>query len=818
MAGRREQIEFFFEAFSRKIYRNPKKSLAGVAVFIGLLIYQIPSLTIDTSSESLLRKNDPSLVEYNQFRDQFGRAELIIIAVEPPDVFDARFFSKLKSLHNELEEEVPYLREVTSLINARHTHGNEDELIVEDLLADWPDRDVYFGGLKQQVLGNSYYLNHLISENGRITAVVIETEAVVAEDVSDAEILEDLDAADEDGIDTSENASPTSPSTHYLTEEENHEVVQAVDRVVKRHHDKDFQLTASGGPIVIDAFNRATMSDIRKFIVMILVAVAIFLVIIFRRLSGLILPILVILSALVSTMGLMAWTNVAIKMTTTIIPAFLLAVGVCDAVHVLAIFYRRLDRGQSQPDAIAGAMGHSGLAILLTSMTTVAGVLSFALADLAAIAEIGYFAAAGVVLAFLYTIFMIPALLALFPVKASAAAAGRSKVMDRILIYIARFSTTHPLRIVVISLIIFAIFIPAVFKLNFSHNVIQYFPDHMPYRHDVAYIDEALKGTITLELVIDTGRENGVQDPQILNRIEKFSRETEKIQRTDIAVGKVFSITDILKEIHQALNENNPEYYRIPQDRQLVAQEFLLFENSGADDLERIVDSQFSKTRVTIKTPWVDAVVCRVFIDEINAKLATFFREQAGTRATGMMSLLVRAITGAIFSMARSYVIAFVVITLLMILLIGEWKIGLLSMIPNLLPILMVMGWMGWAGIKLDLNSLMIGSIALSIVVDDTVHFIYNFQKYYKKSSDSYFAIEQTLLGTGRALLITTLVLCTGFFVLMLASLNHLVRFGFFTGITILIALLADFILVPALLTIIYSRNSKSTFSTSAAA
>jgi predicted RND superfamily exporter protein len=800
MAGRKEKIESFFGTLSRRIYRNPLKSLTGVFVLLGFLIYQIPSLTIDTSSEALLHKNDPSLVEYNRFRDQFGRAELIIIAVQPPDVFDLGFLGKLKSFHHDLENEVPYLREVTSLINVRHTYGTRDALIVEDLLADWPEKNFDFADLKQQVLNNSFYLNHLISEDGRITAVVIETEATVAQTVAEEEILEDLVRVDK-------GAPQTSPAAHYFSEKENREVVEAVNRVVKRYHDKDFLLTASGGPIVIDAFNRATMNDLRKFIVMILLAVAIFLALIFRRLSGVFLPMLVILSALVSTMGFMAWMNVPIKITTTIIPAFLLAVGVCDSVHVLAIFYRHLDLGHSKEDAIAGALAHSGLAIAITSMTTVAGVLSFALADLAAIAEIGYFAAAGVVLALVYTIIMLPALLALIPLKPSVAVAGRSKVMDRILRSMARFSTAHPIRIVALSLIIFTLFVPAVFKLKFSHNVISYFPDHMPYRHDVAFIDRSLKGTIALELVLDTGRENGLHDPGVLNQIEKFCRETEKIQHTGIAVGKVFSITDILKEIHQALNENNPEFYRIPQDRQLVAQEFLLFENSGADDLERIVDSQFSKTRITVKTPWVDAVVYRTFIEEINEKVGTLFREQATIRSTGLMSLLVRAIIAAIYSMAKSYVIAFAVITLMMILLVGDWKIGLLSMIPNLLPILITMGWMGWAGIPLDLNSLMIGSIALGIVVDDTVHFIYNFQKYFNQTADSYSAIEETLLGTGRALLITSLVLCSGFFILMFASLNHLVRFGFFTGVTILIALLADFVLLPALLTIIYSRR-----------
>ena len=169
---------------------------------------------------------------------------------------------------------------------------------------------------------------------------------------------------------------------------------------------------------------------------------------------------------------------------------------------------------------------------------------------------------------------------------------------------------------------------------------------------------------------------------------------------------------------------------------------------------------------------------------------------------------MVRAIIAAIYSMAKSYVIALVVITILMIFLIGDWKIGLLSMIPNLLPIIITMGLMGLSGNPLDLNSIMIGSIALGVVVDDTVHFMYNFQKYYTRTLDPYDAVRQTLLGTGRALLITSLVLSTGFFILMFASLNHLIRFGFFTGIAILIALLADFLLVPAMMVLIRRKQA----------
>ena len=382
--------------------------------------------------------------------------------------------------------------------------------------------------------------------------------------------------------------------------------------------------------------------------------------------------------------------------------------------------------------------------------------------------------------------------------------------MERPLLKIADFSIAHTRKILAAGLILLIIFVPAVFKLKFSHNIVKYFPNDNPYRQSLEHVDDKLNGTITLEVVLDTNQENGLYDPGVLNRIEDFKGQLQVFRHPEIHVGKVFSITDILKETHQALNENDPAAYRVPQERDVIAQELFLFENSGADDLERIVDSQFSKTRITLKTPWVDAVVCRNFIRVIETKLQEVFGDRVTTHSTGLMALLARAIIAAIYSMAKSYGIALIAITLMMIAMLGNLKLGLVSMIPNLLPIIMTLGLMGWMDIPLDLNSLMIGSIAMGVVVDDTVHFMYNFQKYYDKRPDPGYAIRQTLTGTGRALLITSLVLCTGFFILMTASLNHLVRFGLFTGITILFALAADFLLAPALMVLLKGRPFES--------
>ncbi len=794
MSKRKEIVEKWFEAFGAWLYDNPLKVLLASCLLASFFAFQIPSISIDTSSEALLKKGDPSLQEYNRFRDQFGRAELIVIGVQSPEIFSRDFLVRLRSFHQDIEAEIPYLREVTSLINVRRTHGDQDDLIVEDLLERWPQDRTDLAHLKSTVMSNPFYLNYLVSDDASMTAVIIETEAAVGGRLDpDADILDGFDQH-------AAEIQPGLEAPRYFSEKENREVVSAINRVVKQHDRSGFQIVVSGGPVVVNAFNIATMQDIQRCIGLSLVSVALFLGILFRRWSGVVLPMIIIIAALSSTMGIMSLTGVPIKITTTVIPAFLLSVGVCDSVHILAIFYRLLDNGNDKRDAMAKSFGHSGIPIVMTSLTTTAGVLSFLFADLQAITEIGIFAAAGVVMALLYSVMLMPPLMALTRVKPKPKNAKQILTMDRFLIAVAEFSGSNRKKILIASVLIFMVFFPAVFLLKFSHNIVRYFPAGSPYRQDLNTIDTRLKGSITLELVLNTQRENGLHDPDILNRIETFSRQIETDRIEDVAVGKVFSITDILKEIHQALNENNPDYYRIPQDKALVAQELLLFENSGSDDLERLVDSQFQKARITVKTPWVDAVVCKRFIDTIQHQLAELFPESVSFHATGLMALLARAISAAIYSMTKSYLVAFIAITLLMFILIGNMPLGLVSMIPNLLPILMTMGIMGLLNIPLDINSLMIGSIAIGIVVDDTVHFIYNFQKYYERRLDPYYAIRETLLGTGRALLITSLVLGTGFFILMAATLDHLVNFGFFTGITILIALVADFVLMPVIM------------------
>ncbi|MDI6795934.1 MAG: MMPL family transporter, partial [Desulfatibacillaceae bacterium] len=516
MALFREPVERGFTRAGHFFYSHRIAVLVVMFLLVGLLVAQIRHVTLDTSSEALLKKSDPARKIYDAFKEQFGLSEIIIITVKPPNIFNEDFLERLSAFHAALESEAPFVRRVTSLVNIRSLRTEDDFLLVEDLLGDIPQGQQEMQEFARQVFENPLYENHIISQDGLHAAIMLEAEAIVA-GAETRGFLEAFDAVEAPG-----KAAPQTAA--YFGEKENRILVDALKKIVERHNSPDFAVTLSGGPVVVDAFNRATLSDLRLCVFLAICINIFFLSFLFRRITGVVLPLLVVNAAAASTIGLMAFLGVSLKMTTTIIPPFLLAVGVASSVHVLAIFYRRFDAGDSKEDAIAYALGHSGFAVALASATTAAGLLSFSFAELAAIGEVGRFAAIGVMLAFFYTVILLPALLAVIPLKPRAPKFSGHGLMDSILLGMARFSMAHCKSIVIISIALGLVSITGLVQLRFSNNIVDYFADTNPVKNDLMMMDKVMNGVVTLEALIDTKTPNGLHDPDMMMRMEQASQ------------------------------------------------------------------------------------------------------------------------------------------------------------------------------------------------------------------------------------------------------------------------------------------------------
>lgn len=811
----RQRIEDGFERFGWRIYHHPWLTLGLMLLVIAALLSQLPNLRMDTSTEGFLRDDDPVLEQYNKFREQFGRDEVVIIAVTTPDVFEPNFLLKLKALHEELAAKVPHLDDITSLINARDTRGVKNELIVQDLLEEWPQNKAELEAIRNRAMANSVYRNLLLSEDGRLTTIVIRTDAYSSEG-----IVQDALGGFEDEFESGDTPAKKRP---FLTDEENSALVKKAQEITANYHDDSFQIYMAGSPVVGEVLKRAMEQNMGRFMIMAVAAISLILYLLFRRITGVLLPLVTVILSLLSTLSLMGLLGIPFKLPTQIMPSFLMAVGVGASVHLLAIFYRALpfagvvvgpEEGlHIKGKAIAKAMGHSGLAIAMTSLTTAAGLASFAGSEVAPIGDLGAISSIGVLISLVYTLVLLPALLALIPIRLKPPRRDHEEpsFMDKLLAGIAKFSTSKPKLVLTISFAALVIGITGAAQVEFSHKPYEWLPKSNPARQATDFLDQTMRGTSTVEVVVQTGQENGLYEPKIMQGLDRLGPMVEAIDEGELFVGKTLSVADILKETNRALNENRSEFYRIPEERALIAQELFLFENSGSDDLEDFVDSQFSQARFTAKMPWVDAVLYEDFIQ----KLEQMFRQELGDEVelhvTGMITLLGRTMGASMYTMAESYLIAVAVITLMMVLMIGDLRLGLVAMIPNLTPILLTLGLMGWIGLPLDLFTMLIGAIAIGLAVDDTIHFMHNFRRYHHQSGHVAHAVNETLLSTGRAMLITTVVLSTGFFLYMFSTLTNLFAFGLLTGFTIIMALLADFFLAPALMAVLHRTPTART-------
>lgn len=793
------RLESFMGRAGGFIHDNPLKVIVMVLLLLAFPIAHIPQIKMDTSTEGFMHEDDPVLLKYNAFRAQFGRDERIAVAIKSEQIFTLEFLNTLKALHEDIEKKVPYVEDVTSLYNVRNTRGDGEQLITDDLLEPMPTTQVEVEDIKKRALASHFYKDLLLSADGKMTMIMIETDAYSHIGQKKVSVEDEFaDGFEEDA--SSPEASKKEKK--FLTDGENKELLAVLGKIVKEYEAKGLEIFVAGSPAVNNALKAQMSADMQKFTRATFVIILIFLFVMFRRLSAVFYPLIIIIFSLLTTIGTMAWAGVAFKLPTQIVPSLLLAVSVGATVHILSIFFDRFNKQKSRRDAIVFTMEHSGLAIAMTSITTAIGVGSFAGSEVAPISDLGRFASLGVMVSLFLTITLLPALLSITKLKPHQKETHQNSKLDNMMKHLAVIPVKYYKQILLISVILVAMALYLGSKIELTHNPLKWFQPDNYNRVSTETIDTNMNGSVTIEVTVDTKQTNGWNDPERLQKLNALSAKLESYVDKHTHIGKVVSLATIVKETNRALHSNDENYYTIPKDANLVSQELLLFENSGSDDLEDVVDSQFSKARITIKLPWTGAVKAwdvREYVQ--NEVSATFSKDEV--IVTGMIPLLINTFAHSVSSSVDSYLIAFIGISIMMMIILGSVRIGLLSMIPNLTPIILGLLIMYTMHIPLDMFTLLIGSIAIGLAVDDTIHFMHNFKRYYLATGDSAKAIESTFFTTGKAMVITTIVLSLGFYSYMMGDMISVQNFGLLTGSVIVLALISDLLLAPALMIVV---------------
>jgi len=805
LARIRSNIDQYFARWGRFVFRNPWWVIGACLLVVAGMASQLPKMTVDTSTEGFMQPDDPLRVRYDEFRYQFGRDERIMIIVESEkgDIFTLDFLKKLKTFHEDLEANTPKLEKITSLINARLTRGENDELIVGDFLEKFPQNDAELQAIKQRALSNALYINQFLSADGRYAILMIQNDAY-----SSLGQEEDLLS----GFDNTVSPEPVSREDHppFLSGEENTEIVQAVEDIAAKYNGDGFRIHFAGTPHMVDRLTRILMEDMGKFIVYSVLIIVGLLLLAYRRIVMIFVPMSVALLSVMTTMGTMAVLNIPLTSAGQIMPSFLITVGIGNAIHIFALFFQYLNKGESREDALAHALQHSGLAIVMTGLTTMAGLLSFVTSNVKPVADFGIITPIGVLNALIASMVLLPALIAVLPLKPGEL--GRKHehtVNQRFLQFCGRFSTTHPWKVVGVWAVVLGISIHWAMQMKLSHDPVKWFPEGDPFRVTTELINHELGGGMFLEVMVDTGKENGLHDPELLKRMDQVHEFAANVKHGDMVIGKTVSMVSIVKEIHQALHNNDPAYYAIPESQELVSQELLLFENSGSEDLRELVDTRFSKARMTMKMPFIDAINFPAFQEVLYPGIQGIIGDKATITITGLMGMMGQTIFNLLTSMATSYVSAIVMISVMMVLFMGSVRIGLLGMITNVTPIVMTLALMVLCGFPLDAFTLLIGSIGLGLAVDDTLHFLNNFTRYLHESRDPAYAVQKTLSTAGEAMFFTSVTLAAGFAIYAFATMENLVRFGLLTSFCVAVAFIADITLNASIMYLFGRREMR---------
>ena len=799
----RQKIEDALGAWGGWVTRFRYPVAIAMLLVTGLLTSYVPQMEIKMASEDFLFEDDPIRARYDAFKAEFGSDQITTIAIKPPEIFDLGFLQKLEAFHRDLENEVPYLEEITSLVNVRSTYGRGDELVVEDLLDSMPTTEAELAELKARVLSTPFYRKTgVLSGDGKSTSIRVEVAVYSAsmaafEDAGSLEGFDDVDVVS-DSLAESGDPVASSGKRPFLSGPEIAELIETIHVVIARHETPDFPIRPAGGSMMTYEFTKQLGRDVPIFFGGGLVAIALVLLLLFRRISPVVLCVSVVVPATLATFGLAAALKISFSAPAQLIPSFLLAIGVSYSVHLVTIFLTDLGEGRTQQASLEHALRHSGLPILMTGVTTAAGLLSFLVAEMKPIQEMGMISSIGVAVMMVYSIVLLPALLAILPIRPRVD--QRSPIVDGVLGGLAKMSAHHPWKIVAATGVLVVASFGGMTQLYASSDPVSWFPLDHSYSVSSKILNHDFGGQTAIEVIVDTGRDNGIKDPVVVARLDEIEGLVDEFRSKGALLTNTNSIVDIIKETHEALNANDPAYYRVPKEPRLLAQEMLLFENSGSDDLEKVVDSRFSRARYTIRSTWTDGVNMAPFLREFEPRLEALIGEVGTVQVTGMSSLMARTVDAVMQSMLRSYGLALAMITPLMVLLIGSLRSGLVSMIPNLVPIMLTLGMMGIVGIPLDMFTLLAGCIAIGLAVDDSIHFISGFRRYLAQGLDPVQAVEATMLSTGRALLVTSIVLTSGFAVLLLSEMLNLRNVGALTSFAIAMAFLLDTTVTPALL------------------
>lgn len=748
-----------------------KAALSLVILLSVLALWQALRVRFDPSIEVYFVENDPTLVAYHEFLEVFDSDQVLIAAYEDPELWTPEGLAFLHRFGAELET-VKHVQHVRSMLTSAEVRAEPGTIITAPYYD--PDDPPDPVALRRKLLDDKLVRGSLISADGDVAALIVVVDHLLDEPRAKVKLARTMrEIGARLGAERAAALGVAALPVHL-----------------------------AGPPMLDESFLAHTAHDtLLTFPLMGLMIIGSILLL-FRSWRALPLPLSVVgLSCLwvAGTMGLLEYRLTLIH---NIVFPMVMGVGIASSIHVLSrtVLLRR--QGMDAHEAGRAALRQLWKPCVYTTLTTVAGMASLLFTSLRPLRQVGMLAALGITAALFLTYVLGPVLLPLLPEPADQTARlGRWWAFwDRAMEGLAEMAEHRAWTVLGVSALLLAVALFGLTKLQLGGNPVEYYLEDDPVRVDMDYVDSRLAGASTVDVFVELPGPDALKDPANLQKLVEVQEYLETVE----GVGGTFSLADYLMELRQAVRGGAPEERRLPASSAEVSQLLLMIDDPSG--LDRVVDFEFRRGRIHATVKLSDGSQLADRIANLEDRLAAVFPPPARARATGQSKLTSNLNKYLFQSSTRSMGAAFILVGIFMVLALGSVRLGLFSMIPNILPIGLTMGTMGWVGIPLDPGTTMVAAVALGLVVDDTVHFLHHFRECMAEDRDIEKAVRHTLHDSGRAIVMTSLILSASFFLMLLASFYPNIYFGLTCGLAILFALVADLVVLPAALTALHPR------------
>jgi predicted RND superfamily exporter protein len=733
--------------------------------------YGILNIGFTNNYRVFFSEENPQLQAFDALQNKYIKTDNVMIAVVPKDgkVFTRETLAAVEELTKEAWQ-VPYSTRVDSITNFQYTWAQEDDLVVEDLIegaAQFSDADLE--RVKKIALKEPLLLNRLINPKANVTAVNVTV------NMPEKSVLEVPEVANF--------------------------VRKMVEEYRPKHPDIDFRIT--GIAMMNNAFGESSQTDMKTLVPVMYLLIIVVMGVVLRSVWGTLSVVLIIAFSSISAMGLAGWMGILLTPVSANAPSIILTLAIADSIHILVTLFHEMRTGRSKREAIIESLRVNHQPVFITSATTAIGFLSLNFSDSPPFQDLGNMVALGVMIAYVYSVLFLPAMMAVLPLREKKRETNGTRAMDRLADFVILRRGGLFWGMMVIILLIMS----QVPELEIDEKFNEYFDKRYQFRLDNDFVTHNLTGVMFIDYSLSAGESGGISNPEYLAKVEEFA-DWFRQQPHVMYIG---TLTDIMKRLNKNMHGDDPAYYKNPEERNLAAQYLLLYELSlpFGLDLNNQINVDKSSTRFT------------VVLENISTRdaLAMDERAQAWLKEHGLPSMQSYGASPLIMfshiakrnikSMTVGVVLALILISLILVGALRSFKFGLVSMIPNLAPIFMTFGIWSILGNEVGLAVSVAGPVALGIIVDDTVHFMSKYLRARREQGKSSVdAVRYSFHTVGTALWVTSFLLVIGFSVLAFSGFTMNSHMGKMTVLSVVVALIVDFLFLPPLLIKLEGRKN----------